>query len=178
LTTDLTTQLESQDWFVNMVSECKDIIVETEFTSRWSLVEGYHQLGARILTENENFERAQIYGQGICNTIAESLGKRPRTIYYAVQFARTYPDLNLLQEGKNCSWHHIINKYLTDGKEKPIKVSPSEQIKQIKAMLQTEWMKENQRVVSGEVAINKSNLDFIRYLQDQVEKITGNVIGS
>jgi len=29
-----------------------------------------------------------------------------------IQFARAYPNLNLLPEAKNTSWHHIVNKYL------------------------------------------------------------------
>ncbi len=162
----------SEQWYETLIEDCKDLITEVEFTSRWTLVEGYHSLGSRIISENENFERAKIYGQDIVQRIAISLNKKPRTIYYAVQFARQYPELSFLPEGKNTSWHHIINKYLTDGKEKPVKLSPTEMIKQIKELLQTEWMKENQEVQSGNIAINKSNLEFIRYLQDQVEKIT------
>jgi len=106
------TALTTEHWYTVMIEDCKDIIVETEFTSRWVLVEGYHALGKRILEERSNFERSQIYGQGLCNTVAESLGKSKRTIEYAIQFARTYPDLNLLPAGKNVSWHKIINKYL------------------------------------------------------------------
>ena len=46
-------------------------------------------------------------------------------------------------------------------------------IKEIKKLLETEFKKEFQLVNNGEIAINKSNIDFIRYLQDQVNKITG-----
>ena len=163
-------------WFTNLIEDCKDIVVETEFTSRWSLVEGYHSLGARILSENVNFERANIYGNQIVQRVATSLGKKPRTVYYAVKFATLYPDLNLLNEGKNISWHHVINKYLTEG-DKPVKISPTEMIKQIKQLLQNEWMKENQEIQSGNIPESKllkfNLLEFIRYLQDQVEKITG-----
>ena len=102
-------------WYTSLIEDCKDLITEVEFTSRWTLIQGYHTLGSRILQENDNFERAKIYNQDIVQRIAESLGRKPRTIYYAIQFAREYPDLNLLPEGKNCSWHMIINKYLTSG---------------------------------------------------------------
>ncbi len=168
----------TEPWFATLIDECKDIVVETEFVSRWALVEGYHSLGQRILVEYENFQRLRMPDNQLIATVAESLGKRPRTIYYAIQFARMYPDLNLLEEGKNISWSHIINKYLTDGKEKTVKVTPTEMIKQIKQLLQNEWLKENQEVQSGNIAINKSNLEFIRYLQDQVNKITGGTDGS
>ncbi len=171
--------LERQDWFINLVEECKDLVTETEFTSRWTLVEGYHGLGSRILQENNNFERAKVYGEGICNAVAESLKKRPRTIYYAIQFAKVYPDLNLLPEGKDTSWHKVINKYLTDGTEKKVvkKVDLYRMIQGIKELLQTEWMKSHSVVVNGDpdgrTEFYKDQCEFIRYLQDQVNKITG-----
>ena len=175
MTTEITNYgVVVQPWYVNLVDDCKTIVVETEFTSRWALVEGYHQLGSRILIEYENFQRLRMTDNELVQHVAISIGKSDRTVYYAIQFARAYPDLNLLPEGKNTRWHHVVNKYLTDGKEKPIvkKADLAKMIKEIKQLLQTEWLKENQLVVSGEVAINKSNLEFIRYLQDQVEKIT------
>ena len=49
-------------------------------------------------------------------------------------------------------------------------------IKEIKELLETEYLKELQLVNNGDIAINKSNIGFIRYLQDQVNKITGEVI--
>ena len=33
----------------SFVEECKDILVEAEFTSRWALIEGYHALGKHIV---------------------------------------------------------------------------------------------------------------------------------
>ncbi len=180
MTTDLALQVipvERQGWFIQLVDECKDIVTETEFTSRWTLVEGYHSLGSRILQENNNFERAKIYGEGICNAVAESLGKRSRTIYYAIQFAKEYPDLNLLPEAKNTSWHHIVNKYLTDGNDRVTikKADLAKMIKEIKGLLQTEWLKSNQEASINTDMVQahyESLCEFIRYLQDQVNKIT------
>ncbi len=168
----MTTEI-TESWFTNLIEDCKDIVVEHEFASRWALVEGYHTLGSRILSENDNFERAKIYKEQIVQRVAESLQRRPRTIYYAVKFASLYPDLNLLPEGKNIHWKHVINKYLTAGEEKPVKITPTEMIRQIKQLLQTELNKELQSVNNGYIAINKSNVEFIRYLQDQVDKICG-----
>ena len=168
----------TERWYSQLVEDCQDIVAETEFTSRWALVEGYHQLGSRILTEYENFQRLRMPDTQLIATVAESLNKKPRTIYYAVQFARLYPDLNLLGEGKNISWHHIVNKYLTDGKEKPIMKKADLMIKEIKQLLQTEWQLSYQITVEANNFVNdldehKYRCEFIRYLQDQVEKITG-----
>ena len=170
VTTPAGWQSEHDDWYETLIEDCRDLIVETEFSSRWSLVEGYHSLGQRILHEYSNFQRLRMADSDLVNQVSKSLNKRPRTVYYAIQFAREYPDLNLLPGGKNISWHHVVNKYLTKGEKQPHK-SPSRVLKEIKELLQKEWLSENQRVVSGEVAENKSNLSFIRYLQDQVEKI-------
>jgi hypothetical protein len=94
--------------YKNLISDCKEIITEYEFTSRWSLIEGYHALGERISKE-ENV---------IMTQLAEDLNKSVRTIQRSVQFYKMYPNLNMLPEGKNVSWYLICNKYLTSGKKK------------------------------------------------------------
>ena len=111
--------------------------------------------------------------------VAESLGKRPRTIYYAMQFAKKYPDLNLLPEGKATSWHHIINKYLTDGTEKKVvkRADLCRMIKEIKELLVTEYLKSGQQEAGFNDMANTEYSclgDFIHYLQDQIEKILAN----
>jgi hypothetical protein len=114
-------QLEKTDiqaeWFNHLIDDCQSIIVEAEFISRWALVEGYHLLGTRILEEYDNFEREKIYGKEITKCISLSLDKGIRTIEKAIQFARQYPDLALLPEGKNTSWFKICNEYLPEHKE-------------------------------------------------------------
>ena len=118
------TEITSSEWFCNFIDECKAIIVEGGFHSRWILIESYHALGKRILEENNNFERAKIYGDAIVKRIAESLGKSERTIYRSIQFVKKYPDLNSLPEGKSISWGKICKEYLpvkSEEKQKSIK---------------------------------------------------------
>ncbi len=161
-------------WYVNLIDDCKDLITEVEFTSRWTLVEGYHTLGSRILIEYENFQRLRMDDSSLVQHVAISLGKKPRTIYYAIQFARQYPDLNLLPEGKNISWHHIVNKYLTTEKERVTltKMDIINMVKEIRGMLQIEWNKQHQSDIERGYPKGSSECNFIRYLQDQVDKIT------
>ena len=112
---------KKENWYTNLVEDCRAIITETVFTSRWSLVEGYHNLGKRILEENENFKRRKIYGKEIVAGLTQSLGKSGSTIWRAVQFAEKYPDIQTLPEGKNISWNKIVTKYLpAELKEKPV----------------------------------------------------------
>ena len=110
--------------------------------------------------------------------IAQSLGKSKRTIHYAIQFAREYPDLNLLNEGKNISWSHIVNKYLTDGTQKHIikKADLYRMIKEIRELLEHEWESNNQdayeyRGIGSKRDEAELKCTYIRYLQDQVNKI-------
>ena len=165
-----------ESWYTTLIEDLQDLLVETEFTSRRTLIEGYHSLGSRILNESNNFNRASIYGQDIVQRVAQSLNRKPRTIYYAIQFAKTYPDLNLLPDGKNVSWHHVVNKYLTDGTEKKtIKKSDLyRMIKEIKELLEHQWLENHQIEVTFTNPLNsfRDKGEFIRYLQDQVNKIT------
>ena len=169
----------TESWYNTLIEELNDIITEKRFEHTTALIECYHMVGARILQENDNFERAKIYGQEILQRLAKSLDKSPRTLAYAVKFAKMYPELNMLPEGKNWTWNHIINKYLTDGKEKPTikKADLYRMIKEIKELLNTEYLKAHQEEVTLTWASygydsNKTIIRFIRYLQDQVNKIT------
>ena len=105
------------DWYQSLIDDCQSIMVEAEFTSRWVLVQGYHTLGLRILQENDNFEREKIYGKKIVQRVGESLGKSNQTIFCAIKFARKFPDLAALPEGKDTSWRKICNEYLPEHKE-------------------------------------------------------------
>lgn len=110
-------EIENKEWFNHLVEECKAIISEAVFTSRWALVEGYWRLGQRISTEN-NLDRKEIYGKKIVKGLAESIGISERTLWYALKTYDKYPKLDQVPEGKNISWNKLITKYLPepDGK--------------------------------------------------------------
>ena len=110
-------ELMGTEWYQSLISDCKGIISEAVFISRWALVEGYHNLGKRILEEHDNFERKKIYGEKIVQDLAFSLGMSSRILWYAIQFVNKYPDLTTVPEGKNITWNKIITKYLTTSKE-------------------------------------------------------------
>ena len=94
----------------NLIEECKDILTEAVFTSRWSLVEGYWTLGQRLREETSDMTK-------IVQLVAVGLRIKERTIWYAIQFFDKYPSLDTIPEGKNISWHKICNKYLPEPKE-------------------------------------------------------------
>ena len=119
-------ELVETEWYKALVDECHTIITEAVYQSRWALVEGYHNLGKRILGEHDNFERNKIYGERIVHGLAESLNMSSRILWYSIQFVQKYPDLSKVPEGKNITWNKIITKYLPTSeptKEKPEAVS-------------------------------------------------------
>lgn len=103
-----------EEWYASLVEDCKAIITEAVFTSRWALVAGYHQLGERIVTD-ENYQEYAKGNKSSVQGLARKIGISDRTIYYAVQFYEKYPRLDKVPEGKNISWNKIINKYLPSG---------------------------------------------------------------
>ncbi len=104
------------DWYNSLIDDCKAIITEAEFTSRWALVEGYWKLGERIETD-ENFKKAAKGNLTSLQGLAKNLGISDRTIYYARQAYNKYPELGKLPEGKNLSWNKLITQYLPEPKK-------------------------------------------------------------
>lgn len=116
-----------QDWYKLLIQQCKVTIGEAVFISRWALVEGYHQLGKRILKDRKKFENGGVYGKKIVTRLTKSLNQgltdkqvkiSERTVQRSVQFAKKYPDLSEVPEGKNISWNKICNQYLPEPRDK------------------------------------------------------------
>ena len=167
LTTTDNRELMQANWYQSLIDDCNSIMVEAEFTSRWVLVEGYHSLGLRILQENDNFEREGIYGKKIVSRVTESLGKSERTIWRAMQFAREYPDLSLLPEGKNTSWHKICNKYLPKhkGSKGVVKIEPPKGQYNV-VVLDPPW---DMQMISRDVSPEQVSLDYPTMSLDEIK---------
>lgn len=116
------------EWYESLVDDCRAIITEAIFASRWALVEGYHQLGGRI-REDENWKK---YSKGAYTSLqglAKNINISERTLYYAMQFYDKYPSLNNIPEGKNISWYKIITKYLPESKETETELTTPQYVK-------------------------------------------------
>lgn len=96
-----------REWYKELVEECKAIVTEAVFTSRWALVEGYHALGERIVTDR-NLDRKEVYGEKIVTGLSQSTGIHKRDLWRAIQFYKKFPDLEKLPGGKNMSWNKVI----------------------------------------------------------------------
>lgn len=107
--------LTKNEWYQLLVDDCKNIITEALFTSRWALVEGYHQLGERIETD-VNYQKYAKGNYSSLQDLAKNIGISERSLYYAIQFYDKYPSLDEVPEGKNITWNKIITKYLPEPK--------------------------------------------------------------
>ena len=98
-------------WYELLVDDCYAIITEGIFRSRWDLIETYHQLGERIVTDKNYQWNARGNGRTLAG-LRESIGISESTIWRAIQFYEKYPDLSTVPEGKNISWNKLVHKYL------------------------------------------------------------------
>jgi N6-adenosine-specific RNA methylase IME4 len=108
--------LTQQDWYQSLISDCKAIITEAIFTSRWALVEGYWKLGKRI-REDVSFQKYAKDNYSSLTGLSKKIGIGYRDIYRAIQLYEKYPALNDLPEGKNITWNKLITKYLPQPKK-------------------------------------------------------------
>jgi len=109
----LNKSITTEFWYEALLEDVKSILVEHEFTARWARILQYHQTGQRILQDQN---KAPL--KDLVSGVSRDLNVKPRTIYRAVQFAKQYPDLNQLPEGKAISWTKIVHKYLPSPKTK------------------------------------------------------------
>jgi len=100
----------------DLADEIRQIWVEKGFDSRMTVIEMYHEIGKLITSQPD----ANIQSLSTLSGIQE------RQLQRAVQFAKKFPDLALLPEGKNLSWHLIVNKYLPEHSLTPTEKSDDE----------------------------------------------------
>ena len=112
--------IQQEEWYLALLEECRAIITEAVFTSRWALVEGYWNLGKRIREDCPRHEKGEHY-QGkleeLLSDLTVSLGKSEATLWRAVAAYDKYPELDQIPEGKNISWNKLITLYLPEPKK-------------------------------------------------------------
>ena len=166
--------MSNEPWFTNLVEDCKDIATEFSFTSRWSLVEGYHLLGSRILQDEVRIVQGGSSLAWTLHDLAKYIGKRERSLYYAVEFVRKFPDLNEAPFDKTVNWYRIVHEHLTTESNRPKQLTNQDLsaiLYKIKELLKTEYQKPKQNELNNTLSEYPKLSDFILYLQDQVGKI-------
>jgi hypothetical protein len=84
----------------NFIEECKAIVVESTFSSNWAIIEGWWELGKRIV-EEKDFTLKDI------KRLAYEIDREESEILMAILFYKKYPDLSMLPGGKNITWYSI-----------------------------------------------------------------------
>lgn len=112
------TNWKNEDWYQQLIEEIRSDITESVWQARWGIISSYHRIGTKIIEHVEDFSRSKIYGDNIVKNISLDLGKGTRTIYYAIQFVKKFPDLDRLPGGKNMSWRQVLS-LLPGGDEHP-----------------------------------------------------------
>lgn len=108
------------EWYQSMIDELGALKTEKLFTSRWSIIEFYHELGTTILENRANFDTSGVSAELATKHVSLSLDISLRSVQLAVQFAKMFPDLDALPDGKNVSWHKIVKTYLPAKKEEKV----------------------------------------------------------
>jgi len=102
-------------WYNILVNDCKAIVTERLYRSRQEIIEGWHEVGARIATD-KNYQKFAKGNGDRRKQLAADIGASVKTLYYAIQFYEKFPDVSALlettPEGKNISWHKIVKNYL------------------------------------------------------------------
>ena len=125
---EIATPLQSQDWFQQMIENLQNLLVEGEFTARFTLIQIYHTTGAMIAEHESKVEN-------LIEETARALGRSTRWAYQCRQFYEKFPNLDKLPDGKAISWHRITNELLPEHKEPKKKPDLKARIK--------EWVKTN-----------------------------------
>jgi len=106
----------SESWYEELIEDCKVIITEAIFTSRWALVEGYWNLG-KTIREDKNIKWHAKGSESFLQDLADNLKISIRTLHYSLQAYDKFPKLDTIPEGKNISWNKLITLYLPEPKK-------------------------------------------------------------
>ena len=83
--------LVAQEWYQALIEECKSIITEAVFTSRWALVQGYWELGQRI-TDDGEYKK---WGQNSAGVVLQDLAKLHPPNFVPISYSY-YPPLSFV----------------------------------------------------------------------------------
>jgi hypothetical protein len=107
-----------EEWYDSLIDECKGILTERVFNSRWELILAHWELGKRILSDN-NYHKFK-KDEAFVSTMARDIGCSIGNLYQSIKAYEKYPEENMLQrlpEGKNISWYKIVKEHLGENQK-------------------------------------------------------------
>src|SRR3990167_2956200 len=112
-------KLIGQEWYIQMVEDCRAIITERVYNSRIELITGYAEIGERIYND-PNYKKFGKGNQIFLDNLFLNIGISKSVGYRCIQFYEKFlrgKDVSLVgesfpEEGKKISWNKICSKYL------------------------------------------------------------------
>jgi len=119
-------QLVAQNWFLELVEDCKFKLTEARDLARQVVIEKYHEVGVDII---KNSQKHSVPISELVEYVAGQVEKGERTIRYCVQLVSRHPKLDEHAWGdmeaaiindygsgthKKANWRWIINRYLPE----------------------------------------------------------------
>lgn len=99
--------------YTSLVEDIKATLVEGSFTERMARIETYHKIGEEV----RNFEQSTKRNvTATVKALSGDLNLAERSVWTAVKFYDTYPDMSALPDGKAISWTKV-KRLLGDGTE-------------------------------------------------------------
>lgn len=122
----------SPAWYKKLVEDCDVIRIEFWFKKNITEMEGYYEIGKRILDDNDNFDRAKIYGQKLLDKLKNSLGINEKYLRVSMRLAKEYKTFDDLisflhvKDGKNLNMRTVMARI--EGKKDNPKEEPEYRI--------------------------------------------------
>ena len=85
--------IDDSNWYPQLVEDVKAIITERVYRSRQEVIEGWHEVGERIIND-ENYQKAAKDNLKLRRQLAGDIGKSVQSLYYAIQFYDKFPILS------------------------------------------------------------------------------------
>jgi len=112
-TTDNSEYFIKDEHYTNLVEELKATLVEGSFAERMARIETYHKIGEEVRKFSSTLNRNVT---ATVTALASDLNVAERSVWTAVKFYDTYPDMSALPDGKAISWTKV-KRLLGDGTE-------------------------------------------------------------
>ena len=157
------TEILPEEELAHLIDDCRDIITEGVTAVREKVIETKWELGDRLLKEGE--ERIT----PLLSRVSVELHTSQRDLFRCLAFRKKFPTLKetweRLPEGKNISWHKLINHYI--GFELPKPVLPVEE--KFDEWGITDWWQQQKDLHVLKIK-NKNNGFTLVFRQDQVKE--------
>lgn len=119
MTTEVSTAHEffiKDEHYQSLVEEIKAALVEGSFTERMARIETYHKIGEDVRNFSKEMNRNVT---ATVQALSNDLNIAERSVWTAVKFYDTYPDISALPDGKAISWSKV-KKLLGEGTEEKV----------------------------------------------------------